>query len=200
MKIINFFRYVVDGRALKRLILLVLCVVLISLEGCRVQLVNDIDRFNALEAELNAVHAEELAAITAKAEAGVYVTGYLPERAEGYIWVVACWLGCLERNYPGLSAAAKALACWVIFNRVDSDLYPDDVEQVLLQPGQFSEYDPDGEVTDENWAIAANQISRWMNGGTRPCGSGAVYITVSSEGVELRDVWDDSALCNRWAA
>ena len=200
MKIIDFLCYAIDGRSAKRLVLLIQSVVLLMLVGCRSQLASDINKFQAREEALRAAHAAELAEIKSQAEAGVYITGYLPERAEGDIWPLACWLGALERNYPGLSNEAKALACWVVFNRVDSPDYPDDLEMVLLQGGQFSEYNPDGEVTDGNWAIASNQISRWMNGGTRPCNSGAIYITVSSDGVELRDNWDENSRCNRWVA
>ena len=197
---IKFLKYAIDGRQVKRLILLAQAFALSMLIGCRAQMGTDMERYQAREDAMVAAHAAELAEIKSQAEAGVYITGYLPERAEGDIWPLTCWLGALERNYPGLSNEAKALACWVVFNRVDSPDYPDDLEMVLLQGGQFSEYNPDGEVTDGNWAIASNQISRWMNGGTRPCNSGAIYITVSSDGVELRDEWDENARCNRWVA
>ena len=62
------------------------------------------------------------------------------------------------------------------------------------------EYDPEASATEENYTIAANQISRWANGDVRPCGEDAVYIKVSSDGVELRDEWDETKLCNRWVA
>lgn len=99
-----------------------------------------------------------------------------------------------------MTAEAKALACWVIFNRVDSDLYPMDVESVLWQRGQFCEYSDSEPPTEGNMIIATNQVSRWRNGDIRPCGSGAVYITVTSDGVELRDTWEDNVKCNKWRA
>ena len=88
----------------------------------------------------------------------------------------------------------------MLFNRYDSEQYPDDLEMVLIQEGQFEEFDPEHEITDELWAIAANQVARWKAGDTSPCGSGAVFIKISSEGVELRDKWDENSQCNRWAA
>lgn len=45
-----------------------------------------------------------------------------------------------------------------------------------------------------------HQIPRRKNGDTRPCSSDAVYIKVSSDGVELRDEWDESVKCNKWRA
>ena len=197
---ISFLRYAIDPRKVKRLILLMQSVVLLMLVGCRSQLGSDIERFSAREEALIAAHAAELDAVISKAEAGIYASQYLPDSAQGDVLPLARWLGCLDELYPGLSPEAKALACWVVFNRVDSPLYPDDMESVLFQPGQFAEYDPDKAATEENFTIASNQISRWKNGDIRPCGEGAVYITVSSDGVELRDEWDENARCNRWVA
>lgn len=197
---ISFLRYAIDPRKVKRLILLMQSVVLLMLVGCRSQLASDINKFQAREDALIAAHAAELDTVISKAEAGIYASQYLPDSAQGDVLPLARWLGCLEGLYPGLSPEAKALACWCVFNRVDSGLYPDDMESVLLQPGQFAEYDPEKAATEENFTIAANQISRWANGDIRPCGEDAVFITVSSEGVELRDEWDETARGNRWVA
>lgn len=200
MKIIDFLRYAVDGRQLKRLVLLVQAVVLLMLVGCRTQLRSDVERFSDRENALKATHAAEMASLKAQAEAGIYITGYLPVAYENEIRLTAKWLGCIKDRFPGLSFEALSLAPWVLFNRHDSDEYPDDLEMVLIQPGQFEEFDPDHEITDDIWAIAANQVARWKAGDTRPCGSGAVFIKISSEGVELRDKWDENSQCNRWAA
>lgn len=195
-----FIRYAIDGRQLKRLILLMQSVVLLMLVGCRSQLASDINKFQAREDAMRAAHAAELDAVISKAEAGIYASQYLPDSAQGDILPLARWLGSLEELYPGLTTEAKTLACWVVFNRVDSALYPDDMESVLLQEGQFAEYNPDKSVTEQNYTIASNQISRWKNGDIRPCGEGAVFITVNSDGVELRDEWDETARGNRWVA
>lgn len=200
MKMLDFLRYAIDPRKVKRLILLMQSVVLSMLIGCRAQLGSDIERFSAREEALKAAHTAELDAVISKAEAGIYASQYLPDSAQGDVLPLARWLGCLDELYPGLSPEAKALACWVVFNRVDSPLYPDDMESVLLQEGQFTEYDSEASATEENFTIAANQISRWANGDIRPCGEDAVFITVSSEGVELRDEWNESVKCNKWRA
>ena len=95
---------------------------------------------------------------------------------------------------------AKALACWVVFNRVDSDNYPDNVDGVLWQPGQFCEYSDSDAPTEENMVIATNQVSRWKNGDIRPVPSSAVFIAVSSEGVELRDGFEETRSTGHWRA
>lgn len=197
---IKFLRYAIDPRAVKRVVLLIQAVVLLMLVGCRAQMGTDMERYQAREDALIAAHAAELDAVISKAEAGIYASQYLPDSAQGDVLPLARWLGCLENLYPGLTPEAKALACWCVFNRVDSSLYPDDMESVLLQEGQFTEYDSETSATEENFTIASNQISRWKNGDIRPCGEDAVFIKISSEGVELRDNWDENSRCNRWVA
>ena len=198
-EVFDFLRYVVDARKVKQSILRVQAVVLLMLVGCRSQLVRDTDRFEARTAELVAAHEAEIQQLTAKAEAGIYATQYLSSAYEGDAWKVAQWLGCLDARY-NLTDEAKALACWVVFNRVDSDNYPDNVDGVLWQPGQFCEYSDSDAPTEENMVIATNQVSRWKNGDIRPVPSSAVFIAVSSEGVELRDGFEETRSTGHWRA
>ena len=198
-EVFDFLRYVVDARKVKQSILLVQTVALLMLIGCRSQLVRDTDRFEARTAELVAAHEAEVQQLTAKAEAGIYATQYLSSAYEGDAWKVAQWLGCLDARY-NLTDEAKALACWVVFNRVDSDNYPDNVDEVLWQSGQFCEYSDSEAPTEENMVIATNQVSRWKNGDIRPVPSMAVFIAVSSEGVELRDSFEETRSTGYWRA
>lgn len=198
-EVFDFLRYVVDARKVKQSILLVQAVVLLMLVGCRSQLVRDTDRFEARTAELVAAHEAEVQQLTAKAEQGIYATQYLSSKYEGDAWKVAQWLGCLDARY-NLTDEAKALACWVVFNRVESSEYPDNVDEVLWQKGQFCEYSDSEAPTEENMVIATNQVSRWKNGDIRPVPSTAVFISVSGEGVVLRDSWEDSRSTGYWRA
>lgn len=200
MKEINeFLRYVIDPGKVKALILMIQTVALLMLIGCRSQLVRDTYRFEAREAELVAAHDAEIQQLTARAEAGIYATQYLSSAYEGDAWKVAQWLDCLDARY-NLTDEAKSLACWVVFNRVDSDQYPDNVESVLWQPGQFCEYSDSEAPTEGNMVIATNQVSRWKNGDIRPVPSTAVFIAVSSEGVVLRDSFNETRSTGYWRA
>lgn len=196
---IAFMRYVIDGRRVKRAVLLVQVVVLLVLVGCRSQLVSDINKFQAREEALVAAHDAEIQQLKAKAESNIYATQYLSSRYESDAWKVAQWLDCLDARY-NLTDEAKALACWVVFNRVDSSEYPDNVEGVLWQKGQFCEYSDEEAPTEENMVIATNQMSRWRNGDIRPAPSRAVFITVSSEGVVLRDSFEETRSTGYWRA
>lgn len=198
-EVFDFLRYVVDVKKVKQTILLVQAVVLLMLVGCRSQLVRDTDRFESREAELVAAHDAEIQQLKAKAESNIYATQYLSSRYESDAWKVAQWLDCLDERY-NLTDEAKVLACWVVFNRVDSSDYPDNVDGVLWQKGQFCEYSDSEAPTEENMVIATNQVSRWKNGDIRPAPSRAVFITVSSEGVVLRDSFEETRSTGYWRA
>lgn len=184
-----FIRYAIDTRQLKRLVLLIQSVVLLMLVGCRTQLTDDIERFTAREDAMVAAHEAELEAVIFKAEAGIYASQYLSDIDEMEAEPLARWLTCLDEIYD-LTGEQKAHACWGPICRKESPDYPDSMEWVFLQPGQFEEYDPEQPITEENYVIACNQLSRWRNGVIRPVGEGAVYITISDGRVELRDHWD----------
>ena len=194
-----FLRYVIDTRRLKTLVLVSQCFILALLIGCRAQQGFDQTRYEAEAAVLVAAHEAEIRQLTAKAEAGIYATQYLSSAYEGDAWKVAQWLDCLDARY-NMTDEAKALACWVVFNRVDSGQYPDNVESVLRQNGQFCEYSDEEAPTEGNMVIATNQVSRWKNGDIRPVPSRAVFITVSSDGVELRDSFEESRNTGYWRA
>ena len=197
--ITEFLRHAIDPGKAKQSTLLVQAVVLLMLVGCRSQLVRDTDKFETRTAELVAAHETEIQQLTAKAEAGIYATQYLSSEYESDAWKVAQWLDCLDARY-NLTDEAKALACWVVFNRVDSVNYPDNVDEVLWQPGQFCEYSDSESPTEANMVIATNQVSRWKNGDIRPVPSTAVFITVSSDGVVLRDSFEETRSTGHWRA
>lgn len=198
-KINEFLRYVIDPKKVKALILLIQAAALLMLIGCRAQLGFDQAVYEQEMAGLVAAHEAEIQQLTAKAEAGIYATQYLSSEYESDAWKVAQWLDCLDARY-NLTDEAKALACWVVFNRVDSDNYPDDVEGVLWQDGQFCEYSDAEPPTEGNFTIATNQVSRWKNVDIRPVPSRAVFIKVNSDGVELRDSFEESRSTGYWRA
>lgn len=197
--LIAFLRYVIDPGKVKAVVLVSQCFILALLIGCRAQQGYDQARYEAEAAEMVEAHEAEIQELIAKAEQGIYATQYLSSKYEGDAWKVAQWLDCLDARY-NLTDEAKALACWVVFNRVDSEQYPDNVESVLWQDGQFCEYSDEEAPTEGNMVIATNQVSRWKNGDIRPAPSRAVFITVSSEGVVLRDSWEETAKTQHWRA
>lgn len=198
-EIIDFMHYVIDPQKVKTLILVMQIIALLMLIGCRSQQSFDKGRYEAEVAELVAAHEAEVQQLTAKAEAGIYATQYLSSAYEKDAWQIAQWLDCLDAMY-NLTDEAKALACWVVFNRVDNSNYPDNVDGVLWQPGQFCEYSDSEAPTEANMIIATNQLSRWANGDIRPVPSTAVFISVSSEGVVLRDSWEETSHTGHWRA
>lgn len=195
----EFLRYAIDPGKVKALVLVIQTVALLMLIGCRAQQGYDQARYEAEAAELVAAHEEEIQQLTARAENGIYATSYLSSRYENDAWALGQWLDCLDERYS-LSQEAKALACWVVINRVESSEYPDDLESVLWQEGQFCEFSDAEPPTEGNFVIATNQLSRYHNGDIRPVPSRAVFITVSDEGVVLRDSWEETRSTGYWRA
>ena len=195
----EFLRYAIDPRKVKAMVLMIQTVALLMLIGCRAQQGFDQTRYEAEADELVAAHEAEIKQITAKAEAGIYATQYLSSAYEGDAWALGQWLDCLDARY-NLTDEAKALACWVVINRVESSEYPDNVDEVLWQNGQFCEYSDAEPPTEKNMVIATNQVSRWKNGDIRPVPSRAVFITVSNEGVVLRDSFEETRSTGYWRA
>ena len=195
----NFIKYVIDFKKVKALILILQSVILLMIAGCRSQLVKDTNKFQAEIEALQASHNAEIAQITAQAEQGIYATQYLSSEYEKDAWTLGQWLDCLDQRYS-LTPEAKALACWVVLNRMESSEYPDNIEDVLLQPEQFCEFSNEKTPTEANFIIATNQLSRYHNGDIRPVPSTAVFITVSNNGVELRNDFKETARTQYWRA
>lgn len=195
----EFIRYAVDPRKAKAAVLATELVITTMIVGCRSQMARDNNRFEAELEALRAAHSAEIQQITELAEQGIYATQYLASRYESDAWALGQWLDCLDKRYA-LSQEAKAMACWVVINRVESSEYPDDLESVLWQEGQFCEFSDAEPPTEGNFTIATNQLSRFYNGDIRPVPSTAVFITVSSEGVVLRDSWEETAKTQHWRA
>ena len=195
----KFLKYVIDPRKVKALILVLQSVILLMLVGCRSQLVKDTNRFQEEIEALKAAHSAEIAQLTTQAERNIYATQYLSSKYESDAWTLGQWLDCLDRRY-NLTPEAKALACWVVLNRVESSEYPNNIEEVLLQPEQFCEFSDKEEPTEANFIIATNQLSRYYNGDIRPVPSTAVFITVSNNGVELRNDFKETTRTQYWRA
>ena len=195
----NFIKYVIDFKKVKALILILQSVILLMIAGCRSQLVKDTNKFQEEIEALQASHNAEIAQITAQAEQGTYATQYLSSEYEKDAWTLGQWLDCLDQRYS-LTPEAKALACWVVLNRMESSEYPDNIEDVLLQPEQFCEFSNEKTPTEANFIIATNQLSRYHNDDIRPVPSTAVFITVSNNGVELRDDFKETARTQYWRA
>ena len=88
--------------------------------------------------------------------------------------------------------------CWCVFNRVDSEAYPDSVSGVVNQPKQWMLYDPQNPVLENLYLIAREELDRWHTGTIRPCGCEFVFLNWSSSDVCLRDRWVEGTGTMYW--
>ena len=77
----------------------------------------------------------------------------------------------------GCSELQQRAVAWTIFNRVDSDLFPDTVLEVIKQPSQFFGYRESFLVTDELYALAYDCLTDWHNGEDRVLEPEFLYFT-----------------------
>lgn len=76
----------------------------------------------------------------------------------------------------GCSEIQQKAVAWCIFNRVDSDQFPDTVIEVITQPSQFFGYRESFPVTAELEALARDCLTDWHNGEGRVFGPEFLYF------------------------
>lgn len=72
------------------------------------------------------------------------------------------------------STTEKAAVAWCVLNRVDSEEWPNTVEEVITQPHQFAGYSEDFPATEENKKIAADVLMRYNAEKNGDTGAGRV--------------------------
>ena len=61
----------------------------------------------------------------------------------------------------GMDDYANSLVAWSICNRVDSPLFPDTIEGVIKQSGQFHGYSASHPISERLYGIAKDVLLRW---------------------------------------
>ena len=87
--------------------------------------------------------------------------------------------------------------CWCVFNRVDNEAYPDNIEDVVAQKKQWMAYSEDNPVLDDLYKIAREQIQLWQNG-RRPVSNEFIYMSWTPTRIVLRDTWQYGYTTNTW--
>ena len=93
------------------------------------------------------------------------------------------------------SVQQKAVA-WCIFNRVDSDQFPDTVIEVITQPSQFFGYRESFPVTEDLETLARECLTDWHNGENRVLEPEFLYFTGNGRINIFRTGWNSGEV---WA-
>lgn len=118
------------------------------------------------------------------------VTPWEPDPAEATALAKTLWGEC-----RGCSELQQRAVAWCIFNRVDSEQFPDTVIEVITQPSQFFGYRESFPVTDELYDLACDCLTDWHNGENRVLEPEFLYFTgngrinVFRTGWNSGDVW-----------
>lgn len=77
--------------------------------------------------------------------------------------------------------------CWVLFNRVESPLYPDTLGLCIDQPGQWVCYYTSNPATRELTALAREELVKWENGESGPVSRDTLWFNWAPEGITFRE-------------
>jgi hypothetical protein len=99
------------------------------------------------------------------------VTPWEPDPAEATALAKTLYGEC-----RGCSELQQRAVAWTIFNRVDSEQFPDTVIEVITQPSQFFGYKESFPVTEELEALACDCLTDWHNGEGRVFGPDFLYF------------------------
>ena len=88
-------------------------------------------------------------------------------------------------------------ACWCVFNRVDSSMYPDTVEAVCSQSSQFMGWDESNPVIQRLYDIALGEVKRWHEG-VHSVGPDFLYLEWTAKEITLRTTYEGGRGCHYW--
>ena len=77
--------------------------------------------------------------------------------------------------------------CWVVFNRTESPLYPDSIEEVVNQPGQWVSYYPENPATEELTALAQEELEKWEAREGRLLSRDTLWFNWSRDAITFRE-------------
>lgn len=88
--------------------------------------------------------------------------------------------------------------CWCVFNRVDNSSYPSTLEDVIAQPKQWVQYDPENPILEDLYQIAYEQLDEWYSNSHRPCSSEYVFVNWTPNDICLRDNFREGSGTHYW--
>ena len=122
-----------------------------------------------------------------------------PYRAVGTDLFNVAHLMMGEAGYT--DSTERRLTASVLLNRVDSDLFPDTIEECLYQPGQYTTVMDGGafwnEPTEECWQDADALLTKWYETGETDLPEYVLYQSTfpQGDGIYLVSEWGQYFCC-----
>ena len=87
-----------------------------------------------------------------------------------------------------------------VLNRVlnEGNGFGNTVEDVIMQPSQWTGFSENNQVVDKYYKIASLIINNFYDGVTRPCTSSYCWAELRRDGVWLKDEYSDSPYVHTW--
>lgn len=93
------------------------------------------------------------------------------------------------------SAKGKEFVIWCIINRVESEKYPNSVQEVCQQKDQWMGYSDKNPIMQDLYDIAYNELTDWHNGSYRKIGPDYVFLSWSPASITLRTEFEEGRNC-----
>lgn len=132
----------------------------------------------AAERDVTETVEQEPIHVTEPMERAAY--GVEPYRAEAEAVAKVIYGVARNRGREGQQAVA-----WLIVNRAESDIFPDTVEAVCAQEGQWVGYSESNPVMEDIYQAAYEVLELWHSGGHRTIGPEYLWMNWSRNAVEL---------------
>lgn len=187
-----------NARQIQAVSLILLCVMLVCVMGARVKLAHDMQ----IEAQQTAA-AEEMRLDLEKQEA-IRASMVAAEQAKAQEAAAAHRADCeaVARVLYGTalhhSEEAQKAVVWCIINRVESSLYPDNIEEVCAQPSQWMGYSPENPIIASLYDVADEVLSGWEQGGYRAISPDYLFLTWSRDEIILKTTFTDGKNTHYW--
>lgn len=187
-----------NARQIQAFALILLCVMLVCVIGARVKLAHDMQ----IEAQQTAA-AEEMRLDLEKQEA-IRASMIASEQAKAQEAAAAARAEreAVARVLYGTalhhSEDAQKAVVWCILNRVESSLYPDNIQDVCSQESQWMGYSPENPIIASLYDVADEVISGWEQGGYRAISPDFLFLSWDSKDIVLRTSFNENAGTHYW--
>lgn len=206
MEKVRCFIQAIRSNAFYRALAYILLCVVIALTATVIQSAKDKAKYTAMmeaqRAELVAEYEAQIAEIVIEYQDQIGTITYEYEHgtSKNEIEKEAEFIAkVLYGTAASHNSICQRTAVWCILNRVDHNSFPDSVQEVCQQPSQWIGYSDDNPILDSLYEIAMAELTIWHNG-RRPVNEDYVYMSWTSNDIQLRNTYKQTANTRYWQA
>lgn len=87
---------------------------------------------------------------------------------------------------------------WAVYNREDSRLYPNTVEEVIHQENQWTCFSDENFVVSDYHRVAEKLVNMRYSGDPRPCTTDFLWAEIADDGIYLKNSVEPGKIARTW--